>query len=183
LSSRDFNELYEECFKVRDDFLDTVNKYREKRGQTPISATTNEDWIGVEKSVNAACNALDTMKTEDEELRGFSGRVRKAFHGLCKNIGIANFLINFIPTDFMFSSVLCSGLKVVFSAMEQAGHHRTLVHETLEELPDILNDSADYMTTLGADEGFHRKMASLYVSTLRLLRAILKWFIANPICK
>jgi len=160
--------------------MNTINKYRKDRGQNSISAAASDNWKGVEMSVNEACHALVQIKTEDEDVEGFSYHLKQAFRDPGNNIGIANFITSFIPSSFMFSTVLCAGLRTVFLAMARAGYRRNVVYSALEELPSLLNDSTVHMGILGADKDFHHKIAALYASTLKLLRSILKWFIANP---
>ncbi|KAL2870891.1 uncharacterized protein BJX67DRAFT_343000 [Aspergillus lucknowensis] len=128
-----------------------------------------------------ACDVLDGLAREDQEVQGFTGKIRRAFRALCRNAGDAKAFIAFIPSNFAFSAALCAGLQAIFKAMEQAGYHRGVVYRSLERLPVILNDRAVSLENLPEDEEIHRRMANLYEATLKTLQVILKWFYKNSI--
>ncbi|KAL3481694.1 hypothetical protein BJX99DRAFT_253221 [Aspergillus californicus] len=180
-SSCNYDDVYKECFQARDIFLEIVDKYRQKHGQQPISRNLSYDWKDVETTMTQACDVLDTLAERDQDVQGFTGKIRKAFRSLCRNAADAKAFIAFIPSTFDLSTPLCAGLQTVFTAMEKAGYHRGVVYRSLERLPVILNDRAVSLESLPEDEEIHRRMANLYVATLTTLQIILKWFYKNSL--
>ncbi|KAK0713528.1 hypothetical protein B0T26DRAFT_753624 [Lasiosphaeria miniovina] len=71
-----------------------------------------------------------------------------------------------IPNDLMFSSALCGGLNIIFSALEQTGFHREAVYKALERLPQILGDHDGYIEIAADDAELHRRTAKLYAEVL-----------------
>ncbi|CEN61860.1 hypothetical protein ASPCAL08508 [Aspergillus calidoustus] len=180
-SDDDLNEIYKDCFAARDSFLEIVDNYRLKHGQQPIQHNLSHDWKDVETTMTQACDVLDGLAASDQDVQGFTGKIRRAFRALCRNAKDAKVFIAFIPSNFAFSAALCAGLQTLFTAMEQAGYHRGVVYRTLERLPVILNDRAVSLENLPEDEEIHRRMANLYEATLKTLQIILKWFYKNSL--
>jgi hypothetical protein len=117
-------------------------------------------------------------------MSGSLGRLKKAFRGLCQNAGVGQTCAVLIPNDsFGFTSVLCGGLKVVFTGLRATGLYRQEVYRTLEGLPTQLEDLAANVSLYEQDEQVHVRAAALYVASFRLLNHILLWFLQKPWCK
>ncbi len=181
-SCSDRTSIYADCIAERDRFLALVNKYLVKRGQEPLRLQQVGDqdqlvtWEKVESTLSTACSSIEKLAFADDEARGFAARMRRGYHKLCDHASDARGFLSLIPSDFMGSSVLCGGLTVIFRAMEQVGYQRIAVYHALEELPVILNDKIAGLKVYEDDEELHRRMATLYVAVLAVLRCILEWF-------
>lgn len=179
----DYNLVYKDCLIQRDEFLELTNKYLRKSGQEPLEVSSANGWQDVESSLTLACEALENIAAKDKELKGSTGRMKAAYRTLCNHANDAQGFLSLIPSDFMCSSVLSGGLKVVFKAMEQSSCQRTAIYIALEELPSILIDRASSIQVFRGDEELHRRMSALYISVLKFLGYILKWFTRNPLSK
>ncbi|KAK9420411.1 putative Fungal STAND N-terminal Goodbye domain-containing protein [Seiridium unicorne] len=179
----DFSAVYSECISARDEFLVAVNEYLTKNDQEPLPAilSSSHGWDDVFISVSSACDTLERLAAKDKEVRGVAGRLKKAYRTLCKNAEIGAGFIGLIPNDQMYTAALCCGLKVIFNALQNAGRHRQTVFSALEELPLILDDRAASIDIYSDDEELHRRMAALYVATLKAYRTILQYFIGNKV--
>jgi hypothetical protein len=175
----DYSSIYADCFEAREEFLKTANEYLTKNGQQPLTLDSSQNWDEVLVSVTSACDTLEGLAAKDKEVKGFAGRMKKAYRTLCDNAGIGAGVINLIPSDQMYTAALCGGLKVIFAALQNAGYQRQAVYQALEDLPMILNDRAASIEIFSEDEELHRRMAALYVATLTAYRHILKYFIGN----
>jgi hypothetical protein len=102
------------------------------------------DWESVQSSMERACEMIEKMSSRDRDLSGYRGKIKKTFRSFCKHAGGGKMLTALIPSD-TFGSVLCGGLNVIFTALEQTGFHREAVYRALEILPRILNDHAEYI--------------------------------------
>ncbi|KAK8058635.1 hypothetical protein PG994_009083 [Apiospora phragmitis] len=95
------------------------------------------------------------------------------------NIGL-NFT-NLVPQDFSGGSVLCGGLKMVFTALQSSSNFRDDVYRAIEDLPFTINHHAAYIRLDKQDEDLHRRNAALYAALFQLLECILSWFAKNPV--
>jgi hypothetical protein len=129
-----------------------------------------------------AYSALEPLSTREADLTGIKGKMKKAFRSLCKNAGAGKIFTSLIPDD-MGGSVLCGGLNVVFTALQQTGFHREAVYKALERLPRILNDHVEYVELASEDAEIHRRTAKLYTEVLLTLDHILRWFMMDAFGK
>jgi len=165
-------------------FITTANKLCEKRKIPYLDATTTtHSWDDVEEFVSRACAALERMAEKDREASpGFTGKLKSGFRRLCDHAGAGVALSNILPTD-SYGSVLCGGLKLVFTAMEKHGLYRHEIYRALEEIPFALSDNAALVNLNGQDEELHRRAASLYRALFGLMDVILTWFLRSPFGK
>lgn len=159
--------------------MESANRYLKKAGHQPLDLGTSNSWTDVEASVTGACQALEKMTSDDKGVKGFTGRLRKAYRVLCRNTNSLSAIVDQVPTDFMLSPVLRGGLRVIFLAMEHAGYHRQAVYDAMEEIPLTLKDNAAYLNIFIDDEELHSRMATFYVAIILTLRHILHWFLRN----
>ncbi|KAL9074010.1 MAG: hypothetical protein Q9157_004551 [Trypethelium eluteriae] len=174
----DYDEIYSPCSQARDDLLATANKYSKKLGQPLLDLNTSNSWADVEKSVEAACAKLETLASKDKDLSGASGKLKRVFRSLCRNAGAGENLAALVPND-TFTSVLCGGIKVIFSGLRQTGVYREEVYKALEDLPFILTDHAAHVKIYDQDRELHCRTAALYVAIFNTLNHILGWFLKN----
>ncbi|KAL9088211.1 MAG: hypothetical protein Q9165_006338 [Trypethelium subeluteriae] len=174
----DYDDIYFPCSQARDGFLATANKYSKKLGQPPLDLNTSHSWVDVEKSVEAACAQLEVLASKDKDLSGASGKLKRVFRSLCRNAGAGENLAALVPSD-TFTSVLCGGLKVIFSGLRQTGVYREEVYKALEDLPFILTDHAAHVKIYDKDRELHCRTAALYVAIFHALNHILGWFLKN----
>jgi len=181
--SRKYEELYKESFEARDSFLETINKYLEKRGQPPLDIKTEHNWAEVEQSMKVACDAMEKAAIKDkkkgETKATVTDRMRQGYRALCAHARDAQGFLELIPSDFMCSSVLCGGLKVIFSALEQTDNQLSAIRVAMEEIPKILNDKAASIKIFSEDEELHKRLATLYVAILGTLQFMLKRFVKS----
>jgi hypothetical protein len=158
--------------------MKTANKCLEKLKLPVMDISQANDWNSVQARMEQACAALEKVSTRDSDLSGIRGKMRKAFRGLCKNAGAGKIFTQLIPDD-IGGSVLCGGLNVIFTALEQTGFHREAVYRALERLPRILNNHVEYAELASEDAEVHRRTAKLYTEVLLTLEHILRWFMMD----
>ncbi|KAI1213012.1 uncharacterized protein F4807DRAFT_457098 [Annulohypoxylon truncatum] len=163
--------------------LDAPNSstHKQKRDQPLLKLGELNNWIDVENSMVSACNTLDTLSTKDHDTGGFSGKIKWAFRALCQKAEIGSTFVSMVPSEVPCSSVLCGGLKAVFTALERSHNYREDVYKAIEEIPYIINDHAVYIDIHAEDEELHRRSAALYVALFHLMQHILLWFVKNPV--
>lgn len=179
---------YEACYAASrleyDILLETINKYTEKAKKPPLALNAPDDWIGVEHSAQAACEAMSSLIVEDQAITGLRRKLQEGFQKLCQHAGAGQTFVSLIPSDlFGLSSLLCGALKMIFSAMQQSETHRTEVYKALAELPNLIYDHSAVVKGLENDEKLHYRASELYASIFRLLGHIFKWFSYNPFSK
>jgi hypothetical protein len=162
--------------------LEAINKYLKKAKQAPLGLDSTNNWMSVQESLDKACLALEQAAARDKDVSGFTGHLKKGFHGLCRNAGAGKLFTALIPNDG-FGSTLCGGLNLVFAALEQTGFHRDHVYDALEQLPRILDNFEGYIEMVPDDAELHRRTARLYGEVCLTLEHILKWFTANAFGK
>ena len=115
---------------------------------------------------------------KDKDFSGTSGKLKRAFRSLCRTAGTGENLVALIPND-SFTSVLCGGLKIIFSGLRQTGIYREEVYKALEDLPYILIHHAAHVKIYEQDRELHGHLACLYAVVFGLLNHILVWFSKN----
>ncbi|RYP71844.1 hypothetical protein DL771_004556 [Monosporascus sp. 5C6A] len=184
-AAQDRRELYEKCIQARDELLQAANKYRKKVKQPLIDATTPHTWSELDEGVTAVCRDVEKLAAQDnKKMTGLAGRVKQAFRSLCCHAGAAQTVLSFVPGDvFGFSSVMCAGVKVIFSAMQQTALYREVMFKALEEFPPLLQDASELcgFIILDNNEDLHRRRANLYTAIFQALRHILLWFVKNSL--
>ncbi|KAI2466562.1 hypothetical protein F4781DRAFT_405303 [Annulohypoxylon bovei var. microspora] len=128
----------------------------------------------------SACNTLDGLSAQDQNTSGFTGKVKSAFRALCQKAEIGSTFVSMVPSEMPCSSVLCGGLKAVFTALKQSHNYREDVYKAIEDIPYIINDHAVYIDIHAEDEELHRRNAALHVALFHLMQHILLWFVKNP---
>ena len=173
----DCDAIYKECYEAHASLLSAINKYREKHGQPPVSSETPSNWNDVEESVSSACATMEGLTSKDKLPEGFIGKMRKAFRFACARADTAKAVVSLLDFDFMGSSAVCSGLKLVFGALERTGNHRKEVYRALAEIPEILDEHASLIHIHEKSEVLHRKAAAVYASLFRMLTHIVEWLL------
>ncbi|KAK8113114.1 hypothetical protein PG984_013640 [Apiospora sp. TS-2023a] len=175
------NELYALCFKAAGELIATANKYSRKRSLQLLSITDVHTWEEVDTAMLAACDSLERLATKDKDTSGFAGKMKSAFRALCQRANIGINFTNLVPQDFPGGSVLCGGLKMIFTALQSSSIYREDVYRAIEDLPFTINDHAAYIRLDKQDEDLHRRNAALYAALFQLLECILSWFAKNPV--
>ncbi|KAI1460701.1 hypothetical protein F4805DRAFT_372674 [Annulohypoxylon moriforme] len=180
-SHHNYKELYSPCFAPANELILTANKYLKKRDQPLLKLGELNNWIDVENSMVSACNTLDTLSSKDHDTSGFTGKIKWAFRALCQKAEMGSTFVSMVPNEVPCSSVLCGGLKAVFTALERSHNYREDVYKAIEDIPYIINDHAVYIEIHAEDEELHRRSAALYVALFQLMQHILLWFVKNPV--
>lgn len=178
--------VYQECIPARDNLLATSNKYRQKLKLPPLTLTATHSWTEVERELQTACSSVEAAAGRDKELTGSVGKLRRAFRTLCQHASAGQTFVSLVPNDvFGFSSILCGGLKAIFTGLYQTALYREEVYRVLEDLPYILTDHSVPLNVslYNNDEELHRRTAALYVSVYKLVEHLLNWFIRNTFGK
>ncbi|KAK8034072.1 hypothetical protein PG993_009067 [Apiospora rasikravindrae] len=181
-SDLDYEGIYAEYREVQTLFFQTANKSLEKFKLSHIEFSDANGWDGIQASMDAACAALDKVSSRDKELKGVTGKVKKAFRSLCNRAGAGKAFTPLIPND-MFGSVIGGGLNVILTCLEQAGVHRENVYKALEKLPGVIEDSLGWTNLASQDASVHKRMAKLYTQICLTLHHILHWFVQNSLGK
>lgn len=180
--SRDYEGIYAEYRTVQKSFFQTANKCLEKLKLPPMQVDDPCGWDGILASMETACAALEKVSSQDKDLKGVTGKAKKAFRSLCNKAGAGKTFTQLIPDD-MFGSVIGGGLNVILTCMEQTGLHRANVYKALEKLPRIIEDSLDWTSLASQDASVHKRMAKLYTEICLTLDHILHWFVLNSLGK
>ncbi|KAF2994995.1 hypothetical protein E8E14_000250 [Neopestalotiopsis sp. 37M] len=121
----DYTVVYAEVFAVRDEVHEYVVRCQKKLKLPVANESQKPDWKEVDISVKDACDDIQRLASESEATTGAAGNLRRAFRFLCKHAGAGETFVSVIPTDqFGFASVLCGGLKAVFSALKHTHEYR-----------------------------------------------------------
>ncbi|KAK0648087.1 hypothetical protein B0T16DRAFT_112574 [Cercophora newfieldiana] len=177
-----YDSVYQCCIPARDSLLAMANKYRRKLKLPPLDVATGHSWVEVEAELQLACSAVEVVANRDKQFSGSVGKVRQAFRSFCQHAGAGQTFVSLVPSDaFGFSSILCGGLKVIFTGLHQTSLYREEVYRTLEDLPYILTDHSVPLNTslCGSDEELHKRTALLYVAVFNLLEHLLGWFVKS----
>ncbi|KAI1417812.1 hypothetical protein F5Y13DRAFT_151896 [Hypoxylon sp. FL1857] len=177
----DYKELYTMCSAPANELIVTANKYLRKRGQPLLQLGDFNSWVDVESSMMSTCNTLDALAVQDHNTNGFTNKVKSAFRALCQKAEIGLTFASMVPSDMPCGSVLCGGLKAIFTALERTHNYREDVYRAIEDIPYIINDHAVYIDIDTEDEELHRRNAALYQALFRLMQHILLWFVKNPV--
>ncbi|KAK7934753.1 hypothetical protein PG985_000248 [Apiospora marii] len=178
--SRDYEGIYAEYRTVQKTFFQTANKCLEKLKLPPMQVTEACGWDSILASMDTACAALEKVSSRDKDLKGVTGKAKKAFRSLCNKAGAGKMFTQLIPDD-MFGSVIGGGLNVILTCMEQTGLHRANVYKALEKLPRIIEDSLDWTNLANQDANVHKRMAKLYTEICLTLDHIIHWFVLNSL--
>ncbi|KAL2825514.1 hypothetical protein BJY01DRAFT_256259 [Aspergillus pseudoustus] len=165
--------LYDEANKARERFLSVVEQYdqtAEPKYRTNVDIRSEHGWEDVMKAVDAGVEAYQT-----QALTGFWGRIRRGFRKFSNAGSSCCAFLDLIP-DSVFSSTICGTLKLILSAAQRIGEVRQEVMDALESLPEILSNTEETLSIYYTSDQMHRKTASLYVSIVDALEAILAWF-------
>ncbi|KAK8032281.1 hypothetical protein PG990_002015 [Apiospora arundinis] len=176
----DYEGIYAEYREVQKGFFQTANKCLEKLKLPPMEVSDTNGWDGIQASMETACAVLEKVSSRDQDLKGVTGKTKKAFRSLCNNAGAGKAFAQLIPDD-MFGSVIGGGINVILTCLEQTGMHRANVYKALERLPGIIEDSLDWTKLADEDANVHKRMAKLYTEVCRTLDHILKWFVLNSL--
>ncbi|KAI9659891.1 MAG: hypothetical protein M1821_001243 [Bathelium mastoideum] len=173
-----YDDLYLPCLEARNDLLATAKKYNKKLKQPALDIDTSCGWDEVEQSVQSACQKIDELAAKDKNFSGSCGKLKRAFRSLCRTAEAGENLLALIPNQ-TFTSVLCGGLKIIFSGLRETGAYREEVYKALEDLPYILTDHAAHVKIYDQDEQVHGRLALLYAAVFKLLNHILLWFLKS----
>ncbi|KAI1765477.1 hypothetical protein GGR53DRAFT_261497 [Hypoxylon sp. FL1150] len=179
--SNNYTQLYSACSTPANELLETANKYLKKREQPLLKLGDLNGWKDVENSMLLACDTIDDLSDKDRSTIGFTGKVKSAFRALCQRAEIGLTFTSMVPSEMPCSSVLCGGLKAVFTALQRSHNYREDVYKAIEDIPYILNDHALDISVGAQDGELHRRNAALYVALFRLMQHILVWFVKNPL--
>lgn len=147
-----------------------------------MEVSDSSGWEGIQASMDAACEILEKVSSRDKDMKGVTGKTKKAFRSLCNKAGAGKAFTQLIPDD-MFGSVIGGGLNVILTCLEKTGMHRANVYKTLEKLPRIIEDSLDWVEIADEDANVHKRMAKLYTEICLTLDNILRWFVLNSLGK
>lgn len=172
-------ELYVEYYEGEKVFEETVVKFQKKYQKHNKTAT---NWDECENAMLRACSAMEdaAKKDQEDDVRGFVGRLRKTMRSFCNHAKDAKTFLAFIPSESGYTSVLCGGLKVIFEAAEQVGYHRQTVYEHLEQLPIIFSKKSRMLEAYADVERLHKLMSILSATIFEHLAYIMEWFMKNP---
>ncbi|XXG99265.1 hypothetical protein Hte_005602 [Hypoxylon texense] len=169
------------CALPANELIATANKYLKKREQPLLIVGDLNSWTDVENSMLSACKTIDALSDQDRSTVGFTGKVKSAFRALCERAEIGLTFTSMVPSELPCSSVLCGGLKTIFTALQRSHNYREDVYRAIEDIPYTLNDHALDITIHVQDGELHRRNAALYVALFRLMQHLLTWFVKNPI--
>lgn len=135
----------------------------------------------MEDSAKRACEIFEQFAIKDKKLpSGFTGRMKTTFRSFCQRAEMGKTLISMIP-DESYTSVLCGGLKIIFTALEQSHQYRQEIYVALDNLNNLLKDLPSRLHLNNWDEELHHRMAVFYASVFKLLETICKWFLQRGI--
>ncbi|KAF7534355.1 hypothetical protein G7054_g6316 [Neopestalotiopsis clavispora] len=176
----DHATIYAEVFVTRDEVHEHVVKCNKKLKLPVADASPKPDWKEVDTTVKDACDDIQRLASGSEAATGAAGNLRRAFRSLCKHAGAGETFVSVIPTDqFGFASVLCGGLKAVFSALKHTHEYREKVYLALEDLPYIICDHSVPLDDHIHDEELHRRAAGLHIAVFKVIKRILRWWLSG----
>ena len=110
--TRQSEELYEDAASEKRLFQAAIRQYEEdtkdSKYKTNIISDATHTWEDVLAEVNAASERYN-------EVSGFWGRIRKGLRSFGVNNQVFDAWAGLLPTQSNYFSVLCGGLKLIFS--------------------------------------------------------------------
>jgi hypothetical protein len=161
--------------------ISAANKLCKKRGLPQLDLTSSHSWTEVEESALSACNTFEKLAAKDKERTpGFTGKLKQGFRSLCRNAQAGKTLLSLVP-DGDYTSPLCGGLRIIFTALESSDSYRQEIYNALEDLPNQLNDHSALLHLNKDDEELHRRSAILYAAVFKLLETICSWLLKSKL--
>ncbi|KAI1340922.1 hypothetical protein F5Y15DRAFT_414644 [Xylariaceae sp. FL0016] len=175
----DLNEIYADCVVAQRRLTSTADKLARKRKIDNSDLQTNLTWSDIEISAATTCDMLQGIAKKNADThKDTAGRLRRAFNRLCNNAGAGVTLSKLVPSDG-YTSIICGGLNVIFTALQKSGLYRKEVLDSLEVIPSLLQENAALLELDKSDEGLHRRVAAIYEALFELMQEIMRWFLQN----
>ncbi|KAJ9149747.1 hypothetical protein NKR23_g4164 [Pleurostoma richardsiae] len=108
--------------------------------------------------------------------RGTWGRIRRAFRRVGNTKSVLEPWMQLLPSQSEYFSILCGGLKLIYTAAARLEDLREEIYRALEELPSLLSITYRAVDIFTKSERLQEASIELYVATLGLLEHIVNWF-------
>ncbi|KAI0435900.1 hypothetical protein F4803DRAFT_544036 [Xylaria telfairii] len=107
------------------------------------------------------------------------GRVRGLFRILRSNSPAIHNWLDLLPTESMYGSLICGGLKVILRAATRMDEIKEFIIGALATIPDEI-EKAQLLTDYNRDQDTNRRLynsvSSLYYTVFDILNDIIAWF-------
>ncbi|CAD6583586.1 MAG: hypothetical protein ASARMPREDX12_001310 [Alectoria sarmentosa] len=173
-------ELYKDAASEKRLFKAAIETYEKttqgSKYKTNIVNDATHTWEEVLAEVNAASERYN-------DVPGFWGKIRKGLRSFGVNNQVFDAWAGLLPTQSQYLSILCGGLKLIFSAAARLQDLRSEICEALAEIPILLASTHRALGAFKKSKALHQCSAALYSATLAALRHIVEWYKEKAIKK
>ncbi|KAF6218288.1 hypothetical protein HO133_005634 [Letharia lupina] len=173
-------ELYKDAASEKRLFKAAIEAYekttKDSKYMTNIISDATHTWEDVLAEVNAASERYN-------DVSGFWGKIRKGLRSFGANNQVFDAWTGLLPTQSQYLSILCGGLKLIFSAAARLQDLRNGICEALAEIPILLASTHRALGVFKKSKKLHQCSAALYSATISALRHIVDWYKEKAIKK
>jgi hypothetical protein len=111
------------------------------------------------------------------------GRVRGFFRLLRSNSPALENWLDLLPTESMYGSLICGGLKVILRAATRMDEVKDFIVSAMAAIPDEIEKAQlmiDYNQDQDTSRRLYNRVSSLYCTVFDILNVIIAWYKENP---
>ncbi|KAI9823115.1 MAG: hypothetical protein M1826_000266 [Phylliscum demangeonii] len=155
------------------DLVEAINRYKEKAGKDAlIDFNAKDDWTWRDVLEEAEKARLEYVAAG----KGVTGLLRKVFRALGDNEPQLSPLLDLIPND-KYLSLLYGGLKLIFAAAKKMAEKRSLILESLEEMPDTVETAYRARQLFRSDQQLIQLATELHYALLDAIDCMISWLL------
>ncbi|KAI9690601.1 MAG: hypothetical protein M1820_009996 [Bogoriella megaspora] len=174
--------LYKDSDAQQLEFIQAMEDFEKSLSpneQTRINARGRHTMQEVIEEVKATEMAYKRKATGDNSALG---KVRGSLRRLESRTGSLEALLDFVPNQSVYASVVCGGFKMIIRAATRMQEIRESIYNTLATIPDEL-EKAQITKAIYSDiepsPRLHKCVSELYVCILKALQHIMQWLSQN----
>lgn len=110
-SDKEMGQLYADSDSAQADFVKAMKEYQkeaESKYRVDVNPNARHDWSEVENMAQVI-----QEKYSEKESKGTRGKVRHFARKFCDHAKSFKTLIAFLPSESIYGSVVCGGLKLI----------------------------------------------------------------------
>lgn len=166
-------ELYKEAESEKDRFFSAVASYERVADAKYRTQVTFQGSVHTWDEVLAE---VDRVACQYRDITGFWAKIRKGLRKFGDDHGAFDAWTELLPTQSLYCSVLCGGLKLVIRAAARLKDIRESICDALSEIPVLLSNTKLILGAFKKSKELHRCSSTLYVTTLAALEHIVTWY-------
>ncbi|KAI0478289.1 hypothetical protein F4859DRAFT_479278 [Xylaria cf. heliscus] len=159
-------------------FADALKSFEESLPdnlRTGFNLKTKYTWADVIREAEVAEMKYNKKINKESPF----GRVRGFFRILRSNSPAVINWLDLLPTESMYGSLICGGLKVILRAATRMDEIKEFIIGTLATIPDEIEKArllTDYNRDQDTNSRLYNSVSSLYCAVFDILNDIIDWF-------